>query len=241
MKRKTYIETGASFHVIDTEEDFHSFKDLKLVLAPFVIPPAKPKINLLDIEGMDGSLDLTEANGEIKYFDREFKFTFTVFPQDDCTFEERQTIVSNAINGKRCKITLDKDPDYYFIGRCMVNDHLCDKMLRQIVVIATVSPYKLLQNVTNVQFTISKSEATTIYVINRRKSVLPTIKCVLDNPTSTDSVVLTNNRTGQSVTIYQTSVAYSYSAIQLLKGANEFTVSSTANGTITFSYQEGDL
>ena len=237
MKRKTYIETGVSFHVIDTEEDFHSFKDLKLVLAPFVIPPAKPKINLLDIEGMDGSLDLTEANGEIKYFDRELKFTFTVFPQDDCTFEERQTIVSNAINGKRCKITLDKDPDYYFIGRCMVNDHLCDKMLRQIVVIATVSPYKLLQNVTLTEFTVYES-GTTLYVTNRRKKVTPTISCILQNPGS-DQVKITNERTGVYVNSRHGG-EINIPEFQLVQGVNKFTVTG-ANGSILFSYQEGDL
>lgn len=228
MRRKTYIETGVSFHVIDTGKDLHSFHDLNLILAPFVIPPAVPKINLLDIEGMDGSLDLTEANGEVKYYDRDLKFTFTVFPGDDMTFEERQTFISNAINGRRCKITLDKDPDYYYIGRCTVNEHLCDKLLCQVVITATVAPYKLQQNETVASFQLSSSKQTVI-LMNSRKSVVPVISC-------TGNVVLSF---GALVDKSLTAGEHKILDIVLKEGGNLVTLSGT--GTITFRYQEGDL
>lgn len=224
---KKYIETGVLFEVIGTGEAFHSFHDLNLILAPFVLPPAKPKIDLLEIEGMDGSLDLTEANGETKYFDRELKFTFTVFPQDGLSFEERQTAVSNALNGKRCKITLDKDCDYYFTGRCSVNEYLCDRRLCQIVVTATVAPYKLLQHETVASFTLSNT-AQSIILVNRRKSVVPVITV-----TNSAKVIF------GGVTQQLTAGTYKVLDFQLTQGVNTFTVSGT--GTITFSYQEGDL
>ena len=227
MKKKTYIETGVLFEVIGTGEVFHSFHDLNLILAPFVLPPAQPKIDLLEIEGMDGTLDLTEANGEVKYNDRELSFTFTVFPEDDLSFEERQTAVSNALNGQRCKITLGKDPDYYFVGRCTVNDHLCDRRLCQIVVTATVAPYKLLQNETVATFTLSNT-AQTVILVNRRKSVVPVI-------TVTNSV----NVVFGGVTQELAAGTYKVLDFQLKQGNNAFTVSGT--GTITFTYQEGDL
>lgn len=227
MRRKTYIETGVLFEVIGTGEAFHSFHDLNLILAPFVLPPAKPKINLLEIEGMDGALDLTEANGEVKYYDRELKFTFTVFPEDDLTFEERQTAVSNALNGARCKITIDKDSDYYFIGRCAVNEYLCDKRLCQIVITATVAPYKLLQYETVAPFTLTSS-AQTIILVNRRKSVVPVITV-----TNSAKVIF------GSVTQQLAAGSYKMLDLQLKPGNNVFTVSGT--GTITFTYQEGDL
>ena len=227
MQRKTYIETGVLFEVIGTGEVFHSFRDLNLILAPFVLPPAKPKIDLLEIEGMDGSLDLTEANGEIKYNDRELKFTFTVFPQDDLTFEERQTAVSNALNGQRCKITLGKDADYYLIGRCTVNDHLCDRRLCQIVVTATVAPYKLLQNETVASFSLTNA-AQTVILVNRRKSVVPTI-----------TVTASANVTFGNVTVTLEAGTHKVLDFQLKQGNNDFVV--TGTGTIQFSYQEGDL
>lgn len=228
MKRKTYIETGVLFHVIDAAQDYHSFHDLNLVLAPFVLPPAAPKINLLDIEGMDGSLDLTEANGEIKYYDRDLKFTFTVFPGDDMTFEERQTAISNALNGRRCKITLDKDPDYYFIGRCMVNDHLCDKRLCQVVITATVAPYKLLQQETVTSFDLTSAKQTVI-LMNRRKAVVPVISC-------TGNAVISF---GAINDLQLTAGEHKILDVVLKEGSNLVTVSGT--GTIIFRYQEGDL
>lgn len=227
MKQKTYIETGVLFEVIGTGEAFHSFRDLNLILAPFVLPPAQPKINLLEIEGMDGSLDLTEANGEVKYNDRELKFTFTVFLPDELTFEERQTAVSNALNGKRCKITLDKDCDYYFTGRCSVNEYLCDRRLCQIVITAKVAPYKLLQNETVESFALSNTEQS-IVLVNRRKAVVPVI-------TVTDAATITFG----GVTKQLTAGSYKVLDFQLKPGNNAFTVSGT--GTITFTYQEGDL
>lgn len=227
MKQKTYIDTGVLFEVIGTGEFFHSFHDLNLILAPFVLPPAKPKINLLDIEGMDGTLDLTEANGEIKYYDRELKFTFTVFPEDDMSFEERQTVVSNALNGQRCKITIGKDPDYYHVGRCTVNEHLCDRRLCQIVVTATVAPYKLLLHETVMSFTLSNSVQDVI-LENLRKPVVPVITC-------TGATTVTFN----GVTVALEAGAHKVLDFQLKRGDNTFTVSGT--GEITFTYQEGDL
>lgn len=228
MRIKSHIERGVLFHVINTGEDFHSFHDLNLVLAPFVPAPAQPKINLLDIEGRDGSLDLTEANGDIKYLDRYFTFTFSVFPRDDMSFEERQTFVSNALNGQRCKITLDKDPEYYYVGRCSVNEYKCDKMLRQIVITATVAPYKLLHHETVISFELSSASQTFI-LLNKRKPVVPVIACTGDA-----------RITFGSVSDYPlTAGTHKILDIQLKHGSNLIRASGT--GSITFTYQEGDL
>ena len=121
-------------------DDVHSYNDLNLVLSKPDIPPATAKENFVDIPGGDGSVDLTEALGEVKFKDRKCSFAFTVFPTDD--FEEKKKEVSNLLNGKRCKIRLDKDPNYYWLGRCAVNNYESDKNLHKIVVGATVAPYK---------------------------------------------------------------------------------------------------
>lgn len=128
--------------------DIHSHKDLNLVLSSVSIPPAQPKTNFIDIEGADGSLDLTEALGEVKYKDRNCEFVFSVFPTDD--FEDKKTEVSNLLNGQVCKITLDKDADYFYFGRCIVDNYKSNKLLRQITVKATVQPYKHKQDETEV-------------------------------------------------------------------------------------------
>lgn len=126
--------------------DIHSYKDLNLVLAPFQMPPAEPKTNFIDVPGADGSLDMTEALGEVKFNDRTGSMTFSVLPQDD--FEVKKTQVSNILNGLKCKITLDKDPEFYYFGRLSVSDYKANKMLRQITVDFRVQPYKYKQTET---------------------------------------------------------------------------------------------
>lgn len=223
------IETGVLF------DDIHSFRDLNLVLAPFVLPPAKPKTNYFDVPGRDGSIDATEATGEVKYNDREFSFTFTVFPQDELTFEERQTVVSNALNGKRCKITIEKDPDYYLEGRCTVNEHFANKRLRQIVVSVRIAPYKLKHQETVETFDLVKSEKRTITLTNGKKRVVPLILV------SKGYVYVSFD--GYRKLFSSSSTQYKDLNIRLKEGANTLTLEAMSLGdaTVEFTYQEGDL
>lgn len=218
------IETGILF------DDIHSFHDLNLVLSGCEIPPATPRTNYVEIPGSDGSVDLTEANGEVRFDDRTgCKFTFTMLPDDAMTWEEKKTEVSNLLNGKKVKITLDKDDEYYYTGRCTVNSFLSDKKIRQIVVTARVSPYKLKQFETVLIYQLS-GEAQNIVVQNSRKSVSPVIITTDDNVTVTF---------GHRTYTLETAGQYRILDILLTMGDNALTV--TGSGTITFRFQEGAL
>lgn len=219
------IETGVYF------DDIHSFYDLNLILAPFVMPPALPKTTYIDIPGGDGSLDMTEAHGEVKYNDRNCKFTFTMNPNDDLSetaFEEKKTEVSNLLNGRQCKITLDKDSEFYYIGRCTVEEYLSDKRIRQIVVSARVRPYKYRQAETVVTFDITNTP-TAYTIINSRKPVSPTITCTKDNTTISFG----------SKTETVSAGTHHFLGIRLSCGANQIYLS--GSGQVTFKYQEGEL
>ena len=216
------IETGISFDAV------HSYNDLNLILSDSDIPPANPKTTYVDIPGGDGSLDLTEAHGEVKYNDRDCKFTFTVSPAASVTWEEKKTEVSNTLNGKNCKITLDKDGGYYYLGRCTVDDYLSDKKINQIVVSAKVKPYKFKQTETSVSFSLSQTQKT-VTVTNGRKVVSPTIVCTNDNTT----VIF------GSITKTLSAGTHKVLDIRFTEGTNTLTVS--GSGTITFKFQEGDL
>jgi phage-related protein len=48
----------------------------------------------------------------------------------------------NEIHGKRVKITIDDDPNYYYLGRVKVNEWESDKATATIVLTAEVEPYK---------------------------------------------------------------------------------------------------
>lgn len=219
------IETGIYFG------DIHSFHDLNLILSKVEIPPAKPKTNYVDIPGGDGSVDLTEANGEVKYYDRECKFTFTMNPAgglSEAAFEEKKTKVSNALNGREFKITLDKDNEFYYLGRCEVNEYLSDKRIRQIVVMAKVKPYKFKQNVSVATFALS-STAKTVNINNGRKTVCPSITC------SNDNAMIVFGTTSISLD----AGTHKILDIQFTEGNNQLKLSGT--GTITFTWQEAEL
>ena len=209
-------------------DDIHSFHDLNLILAPFVPVPAEPKTNYIDIAGGDGSLDMTEALGEVKYKDRPFEFTFTINPSDKMTFDEKVSQISNVLNGRKCRITLDRDPDYFWEGRCIVDKYAQDRNLKQISVKATVKPYKIKQNETVISFDLATEEKE-ITLKNGRKSVVPEITCTDDN-----TVVVFGD-------ITQTLSAGTHKIldIYLTEGNNLLKVS--GSGTITFKYQEMEL
>lgn len=207
--------------------EIHSYNNLNLILAPFTPTPATPQTNLLQIPGRNGLLDLTEANGEVKYNSREFQFTFTVAP-DDLTFDERLSVVSNALNGRKCKITLERDPDFYWLGRCAVDKYEQDKSVGKIAVRATVDPYKLRQSVSVTTFALTAVEQTVI-LENDRMAAVPVIECTDDG-----AVVGFNGKThrlnaGTSKIL----------DIRFVEGSNSLTISGT--GTITFTWQEGAL
>lgn len=219
------IETGVFFNEI------HSYRDLNLILSACEVSPASPKTNYVNIPGADGSLDLSEALGEVKFADRTLTFTFTMHPGGDLSeaaWEAKKTQVSNRINGLACKITLDKDPGYYWNGRASVDEYKSNRRVRQIVVSAVVRPYKLKQEVTVVSTAIS-STGKALTLKNSRRPVCPTVSCTNDNT----KVVFGGS-------------TYTFSkgdhkdlGIRLKEGDNQITVS--GSGTVTFTYQEADL
>ena len=219
------IETGVLFNNI------HSFYDLDLILSAVEVPPAIPKMVYVDIPGADGSLDLTEAHGEVKYNDRTISMMFLLNPAGDLSefaWECKKTQVCNALNGVACRLVLDKDPDYYWVGRCEIDRYASNKRLRQIVVNARVRPYKYKHKETVETFALTTA-GQTVVLRNSRKSVCPVITCTNSNTkvTFNGSTYTLGAGTHQTMDI------------RLVEGENKVTIS--GSGSITFAYQEGDL
>lgn len=216
------ISNGISF------DDIHSYYDLNLILSETKIPPATPKTTYIDVPGADGSIDLTESHGEVRYSDRECTFKFTVHPLDISAWEDKQTEVSNLLNGKVFKITLDKDDEFYYQGRCTVKEYTSNKNIKQITVAAKVKPYKYKQNLTIVTAALS-STPKTLNILNGRKSVSPTIECSSNNTVISFGDATFNLNAG----------THKILDIRFVEGNNQVTVS--GSGTVAFRYQEADL
>lgn len=210
-------------------DDINSYYDLNLILQPFEFPPAEPKTQYLEIPGADGDIDLTEALGDVKYKSRSASAVFSVLPSDD--WEQKKSEVSNLLNGRKFKIQKSSDPDYYFVGRCSINDYKCDKFNRTITVDMHLRPWKLKNEVTVVEVT-----GLTNYVVK--------------------TVVLKNNRmpavlnavVKKSVTIVHGKKTYPLpegahilSDLVLSEGDNVLKITGHMESSITFTYQEGSL
>lgn len=216
---------GISFGAI------HSYNNLGIILSSCEIPPAEPKTTYIDVPGADGSLDLTEALGDVVYKMRGCTFKFTV-PPGPSTLESKKTEVSNKLNGKTFNITLDKDNDYYYAGRCSVDNYAQDLNIGYITVKAMVKPYKYKQSITTVAENGLTASYKTITLTNDRMKTVPTI-------------IVT-----EETIVKFGDAEYALSAgthkildIQLVEGNNtlEAKLVSAASGSITITYQEGAL
>lgn len=208
----------------------HSNRDLRLIQQQVDVQPAPPKLNIIDIPGADGSVDLTEQPaGRVVYQDREIEWTFALYPGDD--WHTRHRLVAGALNGRRCRITLDDDPAYYYDGRLSVAKYNKDNQLRQITVKATCRPYKLKQQATVVNTALTTSNKT-ITLTNDRKRVVPTI-------TTTAETTLTWG--GNTYTL-AAGVTTKLLDIELQEGENLLQAKTTSGtGSLRITYQEGAL
>ena len=207
----------------------HSARDLHLIQQKLDIQPAEPKLNLIDIPGADGSVDMSELPaGRVVYHDRTLTWTYALYPGDDWHTKHRQ--VSNALNGKRCNIILDDDPANYFTGRLAVKKYNTDRMLRQITVEATCNPWILKRSRTIVRADLT-ADFQAITLSNGKKPAIPTIEV------TAPATIVWGDLTAEIE-------AGSFTSLDIdLKEGNNILYAKAASGSggITVTYQEGSL
>lgn len=121
----------------------HTYRTWGLLLKkqPYISPP-EPKTKLVEIPGSDTILDLTESlTGSVKYGIRQGKFEFYVMDGRQ-KWPAVYSAIMNELHGKRVEITMDDDPNYYYVGRVKVDEWESDKAAATIVLTAEVEPYK---------------------------------------------------------------------------------------------------
>lgn len=207
----------------------HSYQDLHLIQQEVQVDPAEPRLNLIEVPGADGAVDLSDLpSGRTTYNTRTINWTFALYPGEDWDTKHRQ--VNNALNGRRCHITLDSDPEYYYDGRLKVSKHKVDGVLKQIEVEAVCQPYKLRQTPTVISMALGSSYKT-LLLPNERKPVIPTL--TVDAPA-------TIRWQGRTVSV--AAGEHRILDIALQAGENQIEAfSSSGTGRLTVTYQEGAL
>lgn len=211
---------------IKTGERINSFENWGLILGNKEISIPTPKTSYINIEGADGTLDLTEAvTGETKYNDRALKYPFTL-KDKFMDLPNKVSEIANYIHGKKFKIFNYDDLDFYYVGRISINGFKTSKATGTITLEAVCEPYKYKRDITSYQSEINGSK--TIVVTNLRKRVVPTI--------STDSEM---KITFNDITYVVSSGTHEILNICFEQGSYELLIE--GNGTIEIQFQEAQL
>lgn len=208
--------------------DIDTYNDWGLLLKPRKMPKPTPKTNYVDIPGGDGTLDLSEVvAGEIKYNDLSLSFEFNVI-DNMYEWDKKVSEIANYLHGRNMKIIQSADPDYYYYGRCSVDEFSSSKALGSIVIKCTVGPYKLKHNKTIVTASLEEDNNKTLYINNDRMTVVPKITC------TAATIIKFNGNT------YSASKGtHEVLDFQFVEGTNIVELQGT--GMVTFEFQEGSL
>ncbi len=224
--------------------DVHTFEEWKLILTHTDISFPDTKTETIDIPGADSELDFTESlTGDVKYKNRKLSFEFVTTDKYK-TYKNLMSEIANYLHGRKFKIILDEDPNFYYYGRAEVNQFKSDKSIGTIKIECDVEPYKydltasdedwlwdpfnfengIINETSNVVVAGSKE----IAIYGRRKKVIPKISC--DNP----------------IQVVFNSEAYNLSSgtqkvlnIEICEGKN--VLKFIGNGTVSIEYRGGSL
>ena len=121
-------------------DDLRSDLDFGLVLTGHDIGLPAAKTESVELQGADGTLDLSEAFGRVLYGDRKLSFTFA--KPDIQDFRDIVSKVALMLNGKRMRIVLSWDDDWYYVGRVSVSKAKVSDSMAQFTVDVTAEPFK---------------------------------------------------------------------------------------------------
>lgn len=105
----------------------HSFRDYGLLpVSPPIIEAPPPKLYTVDIPGMNGVLDLSEAlTNSVIYNMRSGRFEYIYFGPRDRWYYVYKTLVDD-LHGKVMQVVLDEEPDMIYTGRLSVSNPSMD-------------------------------------------------------------------------------------------------------------------
>ena len=202
-----------------------STSDFGFIVAPYEIPMPPARKDFVAIPGRDGSLDMTEASGYVRYGDRVIDLT--LYAVGD--YRQRLFEFTNLYHGQRYPVTFDKDPDYTYNGRIDVNGITKHDGYCEINVTVTADAYKL----DGAETTITVNGSGRANLVNGRMPLVPTVKT-----TAEATLSWTVGLDTHSVTVSAGQHVLPHLALEP-NGSMRVTVASL--GTTTFSFRKGWL
>ena len=213
------------FFVLDK---YNTWYDWRLTLTAKDVTAPEAKTNYVSIDGMSGTLDLSEAlTGDVLYNDRTVTASFW---SSEGTFQERATLlktVTAALHGKKVRIIEPDDPEHYFLGRIKIKGVEQDQVHLAFTIEATCEPWRYAVEETERRVDVNGDLDA---VINNTgvKTLTPTL-------TVTGTVYVTFN--GNTTEL--TAGTWKITDLRLAQGVN--VVKLTGWGSVTFTYREASL
>lgn len=208
-------------------DEKHSISDWDLLMVSKTIGDPEVATNYIDIPGRDGTLDLSEFFGGVKYKNRSFSFSFDIF-QNPEEWWDLKSKISNYLLGIKRKYTLDVDPNYYYEGRCESISFSNETTVAHINISGQFSPYKLKKEKTIISKSVIAND--TITLTNNRMNVMPIVE-------STSNIVFQFNNKQFSIS---SNTPFQSPDFILTEGENTVTIIS-GTGILKFTYREGSL
>jgi hypothetical protein len=212
-------------------DKFNTWYDWRLIVTAKTIPDAEPKTNYINLDGMSGSLDLSEAlTGDITYNDRTISATFWT---DNGNRKDREVLLRNitaSLHGKKIKIIEPDDPTHYFYGRIKIKSKTNNLAYSTLTIEAVCEPWRYALNETIRRIDAISSDDIINVVINNNG-----VKTLSPEVTVSGFTTLTYG--DAEVTLSEGT--YKISDLKLRQGVNVIGVS--GNGPVTFKYREADL
>ena len=202
----------------------NSYTDFNLILRPKTRPFPTPKTNYVSIEGRDGDLDLTTSlTGDVRY--ENISYTLEFYLEDRrVDWEDTLLNLSTYLHGKKMNLTFSEDPNWYYVGRYILNEVESDMNIGLISVECILEPYRYKK--TETVNTITGTG--TLILPNTRKWVMPTITSSASMQFTFEGKTFTVNGTLQSPDI-------------ILKEGNNTIEVTSGSGTLSVSYREAKL
>lgn len=212
------------FFVLDK---FNTWYDWRLILTAKSTPAPEPKTNYVQLDGVSGSLDLSEAlTGEVTYGDRTVTASFSASEGDYNSRERLHWEIKKALHGRKIALIEPDDPDHYFMGRVKVLKWANSPAYATFDIEATCEPWRYAVNESE-RSVDTEGERVGVVIVNRGdKTVVPTIKTT-DGAAVTANGVLHQLEPGE----------YRIADLRLKPGPNLVDVV----GDVTFTYREASL
>lgn len=215
------------FFILDK---FNTWYNWRLILTAKDITPPEPKINYVNLDGMSGTLDLSESlTGEVTYEDRTITASFWT---DEGSYKDRERLlreITTALHGKKIRIIEPDDPEHYFYGRVKIKSRENNLAYAEFTIEAVCEPWRYSIYDTVRRIEVNNQNAADLVIHNNGvKTLCPVI-------TVTGSVNIVYN----GVTTPLTAGSYKITTIKLYQGVTVIGVS--GNGSVKLTYKEADL